>query len=53
LPKQPSEAVLAIRLFMGPVPVALLVLAILCTWLYPITRERHRALREELATREA
>jgi GPH family glycoside/pentoside/hexuronide:cation symporter len=52
LPVQPSWAVQAIRIFMGPVPVVLLVLAILCAWRYPITRERHRALREELAARE-
>jgi GPH family glycoside/pentoside/hexuronide:cation symporter len=53
LPQQPAEAVAAIRLFMGPVPIVLLVLAILCAWRYPISRERHRALREELALAEA
>jgi Na+/melibiose symporter-like transporter len=37
---------------MGPVPVVLLVLAILFAWRYPITRQRHRALRDELAARE-
>lgn len=51
-PVQPAEAVLAIRLFMGPVPVVLLILAILCAWRYPISRERHRALRDELAARD-
>ncbi len=53
LPQQPAEAVTAIRLFMGPVPAVLLVLAIFCAWRYPITRERHQSLREELATQEA
>ncbi|MFN2290222.1 MAG: MFS transporter [Anaerolineae bacterium] len=53
LPVQPPEAVRAIRFFMGPVPIALLVLAILFAWRYPISREHHRALREELAGREA
>ncbi len=53
LPQQPAEVVTAIRLFMGPVPAVLLVLAIFCAWRYPITREQHQALREELATLEA
>jgi GPH family glycoside/pentoside/hexuronide:cation symporter len=53
LPEQPAEAVLAIRVFMGPVPVVLLLLAIVFAWAYPISRERHRALRDELAAREA
>ncbi|MFZ5918957.1 MAG: MFS transporter [Chloroflexota bacterium] len=52
LPAQPAQAVQAIRFFMGPVPVVLLVLAILFSWRYPISRERHRALRDELAARE-
>jgi GPH family glycoside/pentoside/hexuronide:cation symporter len=52
LPEQPAEAVLAIRISMTLVPIVLLVLAILCAWRYPITRERHRALRDELAARE-
>jgi GPH family glycoside/pentoside/hexuronide:cation symporter len=53
LPVQPEAAVQAIRLFMGPVPVLLLVLAILFAWRYPISRERHRALRDQLAARDA
>ncbi len=52
LPVQPAGAVEAIRLFMGPVPALLLVLAILFAWRYPITRERHQALCEELMVRE-
>jgi GPH family glycoside/pentoside/hexuronide:cation symporter len=51
-PTQPAEAVQAIRIFMGPVPIVLLALAILFAWRYPISRERHRALRDELAARE-
>jgi glycoside/pentoside/hexuronide:cation symporter, GPH family len=49
LPTQPAAAVQVIRLFAGPIPALLLVLAILCAWRYPISRERHRAMREELA----
>jgi glycoside/pentoside/hexuronide:cation symporter, GPH family len=52
LPLQPQQTVQAIRIFMGPVPAVLLILAILFAWRYPITREQHRALRDELAARE-
>jgi GPH family glycoside/pentoside/hexuronide:cation symporter len=52
VPEQPPQALLAIRTFMGPVPVVLLILAILFAWGYPISRERHRALRDELAARD-
>jgi GPH family glycoside/pentoside/hexuronide:cation symporter len=52
LPEQPPEVLMAIRIFMGPVPIVLLLLAILFAWRYPITRERHRALRDELAARD-
>jgi GPH family glycoside/pentoside/hexuronide:cation symporter len=48
LPVQPPEAVQAIRWFMGPIPTILLLLSILFAWRYPISREKHRALREEL-----
>ncbi|MEJ2207644.1 MAG: glycoside-pentoside-hexuronide (GPH):cation symporter [Anaerolineae bacterium] len=53
LPAQPAGAVQAIRIFMGPVPVVLLVLAMLFAWRYPIGREEHRALRDQLAARDA
>jgi GPH family glycoside/pentoside/hexuronide:cation symporter len=52
LPVQPPQAVQAIRFFAGPVPAVLLVLAILCAWYYPITRQSHQALVEELAMRD-
>jgi len=52
LPAQPPQAVQAIRLFAGPVPAILLVLAIICAWYYPITRQSHQALVEELAARD-
>lgn len=53
LPSQPPEALEAIRLFIGPIPALLLALGIVFAWFYPITREGHRALREELAGRDA
>jgi GPH family glycoside/pentoside/hexuronide:cation symporter len=46
---QPPAAVDAIRLFMGPVPLVLLLLAMAFAWRYPISREHHRALLDELA----
>ncbi|MGD1995084.1 MAG: MFS transporter [Anaerolineae bacterium] len=52
LPTQPEQAVMAIRAFAGPVPAVLLVLAIVFAWRYPLTRERHRHLLDELAGRE-
>ncbi len=50
---QPESAVQAIRYFIGPIPAALLILAILFAWWYPISRESHQATLEELATRES
>jgi GPH family glycoside/pentoside/hexuronide:cation symporter len=52
VPIQPPEAVGAIRFFMGPVPMVLLILAIAFAWRYPIGRGQHRALRDELAARQ-
>jgi len=49
LPAQPAAAVGAIRWFIGPVPIALLLLSIVFAWRYPISRESHRAMREEIA----
>ncbi|MBC8448752.1 MAG: hypothetical protein H8D78_13475 [Chloroflexi bacterium] len=53
MPVQPAPEVQAIRIFASPVPVVLLLLSILFAWRYPITREQHRSLLDELATREA
>ncbi len=52
LPTQPGEAIKAIRFFMGPVSVMLLLLALLFAWRFPITRASHRATLDELASRE-
>lgn len=53
IPIQPEAAVLAIRWFAGPAPAALLILAILFAWRYPITRQAHHDLVEQLAGRDA
>lgn len=52
LPVQPQEAVQAIRLFMGPIPAVLLVIAIIFAWRYPLTRQRHKDICTELAASE-
>jgi GPH family glycoside/pentoside/hexuronide:cation symporter len=52
LPEQPLQAVQAIRVFAGPVPAVLLLLAIVFAWQYPITRESHEAHLQELVNRE-
>ncbi|MBN1178179.1 MAG: MFS transporter [Anaerolineae bacterium] len=52
LPFQPPQAVQAIRIFAGPIPAVLLIASIFFAWRYPITRESHRALVEELAGRD-
>ena len=41
----------AIRSLVGPIPAVLLTAGILLAAFYPLTRERHAQLREELARR--
>ena len=53
LPAQPPEAIRMIRLFTGPIPAALLVVAILFAWWYPITRETHQLHLDQLADMDA
>jgi len=48
LPVQPVEAVNAIRIFMGPIPAVLLILAIICAWRFKITRQSHHDMVEKL-----
>ena len=52
LPVQPEAAVNAIRIFMGPIPAVLLILAIIFAWRYNITRESHHEMVEKLKNRE-
>lgn len=49
LPFQPVEVINTIRLFMGPIPAALLIIAIVFAWRYPITREHHQDLCAQIA----
>ena len=52
LPIQPDSAIQAIRFFTGPVPTALLLLAVAFAWNYPLTRESHNETLRVLAERE-
>jgi GPH family glycoside/pentoside/hexuronide:cation symporter len=51
LPVQPDAAINAIRMAIGLIPAVLLVISILFAWRYPITRQEHRHLRDQLIER--
>ncbi len=48
---QPASALLGIRLSIGPIPALLLVTGIVFASLYPLGREKHRRIVEELEAR--
>jgi glycoside/pentoside/hexuronide:cation symporter, GPH family len=49
-----SEAVLfAIRCAIGPLPTIALLLGMVCTFFYPITREKHAEIRLRLSERKS
>ena len=52
LPVQTESALTAIRFFMGPVPLVLLVCGVVLTYFYPITREMHAEVMLKLAERK-
>ncbi len=52
-PQQPEAVLTALRLFVGPVPAVILLLSFLVVRSYPITREKHAAMRAELERRRA
>jgi glycoside/pentoside/hexuronide:cation symporter, GPH family len=49
---QPDSALLAIRVFIGPVPMVLLAMSMLLTRFYPITRQMHQEMLLQLAERD-
>lgn len=55
VPNQPqsTRALWAIRSLVGPIPALLLTVGILLAAFYPLSRERHARLREELSRRRA
>lgn len=50
--QQPASALLGIRLMTGPLPAVLLCGGIVFALVYPINREEHHAVREELQRRQ-
>ena len=51
--EQTEQALLGIRLFFGPVPLLVLAIALPLLLRYPITRQSHARVLEELAAMEA
>lgn len=49
--EQSDSALTTIRLFMGPMPMILLIGALILTWFYPVTRHAHEAILLQLAER--
>lgn len=50
-PVQPAQALLALRVLIGPASAVVLVLSYIAVYLYPITREKHEQMRAELKRR--
>lgn len=50
---QPAAALLALRWLVSAVPAFCLVIAILTAWRYPLDRQTHLQLRQQLAQRQA
>jgi GPH family glycoside/pentoside/hexuronide:cation symporter len=51
LPIQPESALSAIRIIVGPVPTICLILGLILTFFYPITREMHAEIMLKLQER--
>lgn len=49
---QPDSALLAIRIMQGPVPAVILIFGVLFAYIYPITRNRHKAITRRISKRE-
>jgi glycoside/pentoside/hexuronide:cation symporter, GPH family len=50
---QPTSALLAIRMMIGPFAAILLVISMVFAWRFPINRKSHEAIRNELAAKRA
>jgi GPH family glycoside/pentoside/hexuronide:cation symporter len=50
-PQQPLSALNAVRFLIGPVAAGVFLLSFIAVYLYPITREKHAAIRAELQRR--
>ncbi len=52
-PVQPESALTAIRILVGPVGAAILLLSFVAVYFYPITKARHAEVQAELAARRS
>lgn len=52
-PEQPVNALLAVRLLVGPVPALLVGLSLYFAWRYPISRNQHQAILQALQAKSA
>ncbi|MEH2269342.1 MAG: MFS transporter, partial [Nostoc sp.] len=52
LPIQPESALFAIRIAVGPIPTVCLILGLVLTYFYPITREMHAEIMLKLKERQ-
>jgi GPH family glycoside/pentoside/hexuronide:cation symporter len=52
-PEQPASAVLGIRILTGPIPAFFLCAGIVFALLYPLTREKHAEVRQEIQIKRA
>jgi sugar (Glycoside-Pentoside-Hexuronide) transporter len=50
---QPDSALTAIRIAIGPLPAVAILIGMLFTWRFPITKEGHAEIRRQLAARRA
>jgi GPH family glycoside/pentoside/hexuronide:cation symporter len=53
VPVQPAPVLLALRLFVSFAPAVVLLISFLAVRAYPITRERHAAIRAQLARQKS
>ena len=52
IPIQPDSALLAIRIAIAPLPTAFLIIGLILTYFYPITKEVHAHIRLQLQARK-
>ena len=52
IPVQPDNALLAIRVAVGPLPTVVLIIGLILAYFYPITREVHAEIRLKLQERD-
>jgi len=52
IPIQPDSALLAIRIAIAPLPTLFLIIGLVLTYFYPITKEVHADIRRQLKERK-